>query len=293
MNESITSVGILHPGAMGVTVAASARNSGCDVYWVSEGRGERTRSRAEQAGLLDVGSLAELCRRCQLIVSVCPPEFAEYLVDQVVELNFRGTYLDANAVAPACKLRMAAKLVDQVVELNFRGTYLDANAVAPACKLRMAAKMEAAGIHFVDGGIIGLPPKANGETWLLLSGPQAAHIAPCFAKGPVEPDVIGAEIGKASAVKICYAAHNKGSIALATAMLATADHFGVLEEVRKQFNRRGSKLPQIEADIVRAIPKAWRWAPEMLEIAATFQAAGQPPGFHDAAGVLYSRVGEF
>ena len=31
-------IGILHPGEMGIFVAASAKNSGCDVYWTPEGR---------------------------------------------------------------------------------------------------------------------------------------------------------------------------------------------------------------------------------------------------------------
>jgi len=40
-------IGILHPGNMGISIAASAQNSGNTVYWVSEGRSSRTRERAE------------------------------------------------------------------------------------------------------------------------------------------------------------------------------------------------------------------------------------------------------
>jgi 3-hydroxyisobutyrate dehydrogenase-like beta-hydroxyacid dehydrogenase len=255
-------VGILHPGAMGVAVAASVKNSGCEVHWCSEGRGSRTRDRAEHAGLLEVATLAALCERCDLIISVCPPEFAESLAEDVVRLGFRGTYLDANAVAPARKQRMAVQ-------------------------------MEAAGIRFVDGGIIGLPPKKLGETWMLLSGPQAAEVATCFAAGPMEPEVIGAEIGQASAAKACFAAYNKGSIALAISVLRTADHYGVREDLERHWARRGAKFAQVETEIVRAAPKAWRWAPEMLELAATLDAAGESPKFHEAAATLFERLGDF
>src|SRR4051812_44767798 len=110
MTQAIHTVGILHPGAMGVTIAASACNSGCEVYWISEGRSKRTQARAEQAGLVDAGTLAELCGRCELIFSVCPPEFAESLVDDVLALNYKGTYLDANSLNPARKQRFAAKM---------------------------------------------------------------------------------------------------------------------------------------------------------------------------------------
>ena len=33
-------VGVLHPGQMGASVAATLRNSGHRVYWASGGRGE-------------------------------------------------------------------------------------------------------------------------------------------------------------------------------------------------------------------------------------------------------------
>jgi len=252
--------GILHPGAMGAAVAASARNGGCEVYWVSEGRSPRTLHRAE--GLRDAGTLKVLCELCPVIASICPPEFAEPLAEQV-----RAT--------------------------GFRGTFLDANALAPERKVRMAARMESAGIRFVDGGVIGLPPAGPGETWLILSGEAAPDLVEHFANGPITAEVIGTEVGRASALKMCFAAHNKGMIALRSAVLATAQHYGVLEDLKEQWTRRGLSLNTIEREIVRAAPKAWRWAPEMQEIAATLEAAGMPPEFHFAAAEIYNRLREF
>ena len=256
-------IGILHPGAMGAAVAVSVRNSGRDVYWVSAGRRAHTRQRAEDAGLIDASTLPALCGICAVIVSVCPPEFAESLADEVIAAGFRGTYLDANALAPARKLRMAER-------------------------------METSGIRFVDGGIIGLPPSENsGETWLCLSGAAAPDLAPFFANGPILAEVVGAEIGRASALKICFAAHNKGMIALRSALLATAQHYGVLDDLKTHWARRGLSIPTIEKEIQRAAPKAWRWEPEMHEIAATLEAAGMPGEFHQAAAEIYSRLREF
>jgi hypothetical protein len=40
-------------------------------------------------------------------------------------------------------------------------------------------------------------------------------------------------------------------------------------------------------------PKAWRFAGEMDEIAATFREAGLPPGFHDAAAEVFRRLSVF
>ena len=39
-------------------------------------------------------------------------------------------------------------------------------------------------------------------------------------------------------------------------------------------------------------PKAWRFAGEMREIAATFEAAGLPGGFHEAAALAYERMAD-
>ena len=93
-------IGILHPGQMGISVAASAQNSGHDVYWASEGRSAQTHERAEKFNLHDAHTLAELCETCSIIVSVCPPHAAEEVASQVLGHSFTGLYLDANAISP-------------------------------------------------------------------------------------------------------------------------------------------------------------------------------------------------
>ena len=74
-------IGILHPGEMGISVAASAKNSGHSVFWVSQGRSEATRTRAEQFDLRELRSLSELCdcETCSMNISVCPPKYASEL----------------------------------------------------------------------------------------------------------------------------------------------------------------------------------------------------------------------
>jgi len=254
-------IGILHPGEMGSVVAATLRNGGHEVCWVSEGRSHLTRARAESAGLADAGTLAHLSQTCPVILSVCPPEFA-------------------------------AVLAADVLAQGFHGTYLDANAISPAQKQQIAARMQARGVHFIDGGIIGLPPKARGQTWLYLSGENADSVACWFEAGPLEVEVIGTEVGKASALKMCYAAQNKGSVALLIAVMSAADRLGVLDHLRQTWSRPGGP-EKTDGHILRAAPKAWRWAPEMREIAATLEDAGMPPEFHQAAAEVYEMLRDF
>jgi 3-hydroxyisobutyrate dehydrogenase-like beta-hydroxyacid dehydrogenase len=256
-------VGILNPGDMGISVAATIHNSGHAVYWASEGRSPQTRARAEQHGLIDAGSLANICQTCAVIVSVVPPDAAEALAAQVLSQGFKGLFIDANAIAPGRAVRIG-----------------DA--------------MNAAGASFVDGGIIGGPAWKANTTWLYLSGEAAAEAADYFAAGPLETRVIGDAVGKASALKMCFAAYTKGTTALLSAVLAAAESLDVRAELEQQWSQNGSNFAEQSANSVRNVTaKAWRFAGEMEEIAATFAQAGLPDEFHLAAADIYRRMADF
>jgi 3-hydroxyisobutyrate dehydrogenase-like beta-hydroxyacid dehydrogenase len=256
-------VGILHPGEMGVSVAVSAQDSGHIVYWASEGRSSETHQRAQKYFLVDSGSLKKLCRSCSIIVSVCPPHAAEDAANQVMAHSFKGLYADLNAISP------------QRAE-------------------RIGQAMEEHGIAFVDGGIIGGPAWEAGATWLYLSGKQAQRVADCFSAGRLQTEVIGERVGKASALKMCYAAYTKGSTALLCAVLGAAESLNVREDLERQWSRDESGFAQHASQRARTVTaKAWRFAGEMEEIAATFAEAGMPGGFHNAAAEVYQRLAEF
>jgi 3-hydroxyisobutyrate dehydrogenase-like beta-hydroxyacid dehydrogenase len=193
-----------------------------------------------------------------------------------------------------CPPHAAAEVADQVVACGFKGIYADANAVSPQTARRIGRSMREAGARFVDGGIIGGPAWKPGTTWLYLSGQDAEEVAACFAAGPFETEIISDEIGKASALKMCYSANSKGKTALMCAMVAAADEMGVRDALVKQWSRHGSDMAESAfATVSRATAKAWRFAGEMDEIAATFEAAGLPGGFHRAAGDVYRRIARF
>lgn len=259
----MTNLGILHPGQMGISVAATAKQSGCTVYWVGAGRSAQSHARATQQGLQDAGSLADFCRTCEIIVSICPPHAAEEVAGEVMALGFKGIFVDANAIAP----QRAQSIASQVTS---------------------------GGATFVDGGIIGNPAWKPGTTWLYLSGPAAEQVAACFAAGPLGTEVMGNEIGKASALKMCYAAYTKGSTALLTAVVGAAEALGVRDALMAEWGRGGSTAGQENERKVREVTaKAWRFTGEMEEIAATFAAAGMPSGFHEAAADIYQRLAGF
>jgi 3-hydroxyisobutyrate dehydrogenase-like beta-hydroxyacid dehydrogenase len=256
----MTTVGVLHPGDMGGVVGACAAAAGARVVWASEGRGAGTRARATAAGLDDVGGLDALVAESDVILSICPPHAALELAREVAARRFTGLYVDANAVAPA--------------------TAREIGAVA-----------EGGGATFVDGGLIGPPPRAAGSTRLYLSGREAKRAVALFESSALEAIAVSDNPGAASALKMAYAAYTKGSSALLMAIRALAAREGVDDALLGEWRRSQPDLPRrSEAAARDNARKAWRFVGEMEEIAATFEAAGLPGGFHQAAATIYQRL---
>ncbi|VCU68129.1 NAD binding domain of 6-phosphogluconate dehydrogenase [Pigmentiphaga humi] len=250
---------ILHPGAMGAAVGASLRAAGRRVVWASAGRSAATVQRAQAAGLEDLGTLEAAVRAADIVFSICPPHNAVDLARTVAGLGFRGIYADANAVSPS--------------------TAQEIRAVA-----------EGAGARFLDGGIIGLPPRKPGTTRLFLAGPDAAATAALFEGGLLHAVALDGPPGSASALKICFAAWSKGSTALLGAIRALARHEGAEQALLAEWERTNPGLVARSEEIAQKAEKAWRWVGEMEEIAATFRQAGLPDGFHLAAADIYTRL---
>jgi 3-hydroxyisobutyrate dehydrogenase-like beta-hydroxyacid dehydrogenase len=257
-------VGILHPGDMGAFIGAMARQNGHTVYWASEGRSPATRVRAERAGLRDARTLPALCAASSVIVSVCPPHAAEVVANDVAAYGFQGMYVDANAIAPQ---RSAG----------------------------LAEVLEEAGIDYVDGALIGGPAWEAGQTTdLFLSGARALTAAQLLGNGKLSARVLGPAPGQASALKMCYAAYTKGTTALLGAILAAADALDVRAPLVEQWSQDDPDFAaKTKQRVRRGAAKAWRFAGEMDEIAATFRAVGLPDGFHTAAAELFQRQAGF
>ncbi len=256
-------IGLLHPGAMGVTVGAAALAGGARVVWASEGRSAPTRERSIQAGLHDVGSLESLVTQSAVILSVCPPAAAEKQANAVAAHRFSGVYVDANAVSPHTARTIAAV---------FANTPAD----------------------FVDGGLIGPPARSPGTTRLYLSGARAGEVASLFAETALAAHPLGAPAGAASALKMAYASYTKGVTALLAAIHSLADAEGVRDALLHEW---AQSQPDLAKRSERSIPasalKAWRFVGEMQEIARTFEAVGLPGDFHRGAAEIYKRLATF
>ena len=248
--------GFLHPGAMGASLATVCRG---DRLWCGNGRSDATRSRARAAGMQDVGSLDELIARADVIVSVCPPGAAIEVAEAVSSAGFDGTYVDANAIAPATARSIGAHFA-----------------------------------KFVDGGVVGPPVRAAGTTRLYLSGDLAHDVAALWNDTLLETRVVGGGAGAASAVKVCFAAWTKGTAALLLAIRALAAAENIESALLAEW---ATSQPGLDEQSTRAAagnaPKAWRFAGELDEIAEAFASHELPDGFATAASEVYQRLAEF
>ena len=248
---------------MGASIAAAVRQTGRTVYWVSEGRSEESRKRAEKADLTDAGSLAEMAKRCGMVLSVCPPEFSRDVAASVADSGFEGIYVDANAISP-----------DRSREVG--------------------AILESSGISYVDGGIVGGPNFGEGRSFLYLAGVLASRVPEVFEGSGLNVVVLDGPLGLASALKMCYAAWTKGTKALLGGILSVAEKENVRDKLVQQWKVSQKPLyEKAEAQVRQTTAKAWRFAGEMEEIADTFVTAGLPEGFHRAAAEIYRRQARF
>lgn len=253
-------IGILHPGEMGCTVGASAAMTGNAVFWYSKDRSQRTRDRAAAVGLHEIANYSEFCNQCDIVVSVCPPQNCMTIAEELSQSHFNGVFVEANAVSPMKVQQMAALFADRPVE-------------------------------FVDGGLVGPPVRKEGTTVLYLSGKAARQVAELFACSPLGTYVIDSTIGNASALKMCFAAYTKGSAALTASILSVADGFGINEALNHAWGIEA--VEERMKNIQRIAGRAWRWEPEMHEIADTLASRSLPDGFHRAAAELFKRMSEF
>jgi 3-hydroxyisobutyrate dehydrogenase-like beta-hydroxyacid dehydrogenase len=258
-------VGIVSAGAMGSAVGAAYRAAGSRVVTTVAGRSERTVDLAGAAGLELLPDLGRVVAEADLVLSIAPPDQARTIAEDVVA---------------AAERTGARPLVS------------DWNAISPATAQEVAGILLAAGLELVDGSISGGPPRADYRTRVYVSGARATELAD---SGPAWLDVrvVGAEVGLASAVKMCTASVYKGHSALLAHALVTAHANGVLAEVlddlRDSYPRQIDRAARL---LAVSTTKAGRYVGEMREIAATQASAGLTPALFEAMAEVYGRLAE-
>ncbi|MET8682505.1 DUF1932 domain-containing protein, partial [Streptomyces sp. NPDC004647] len=139
--------------------------------------------------------------------------------------------------------------------------------------------------------VIGSPPSESKTPRLYLSGPEnaLAAVAVLFEDTAVEPHLLAGGIGKASALKLAYSSYQKASRALASVAYALASDHGVEEELLDIATDRTTSYLAEPAYIPKVAARAWRWAPEMREVASALNEASLPTELAEASASVMER----
>ncbi|UGY92408.1 NAD(P)-dependent oxidoreductase [Streptomyces gobiensis] len=250
----MTTVTLLHPGAMGVAIGAQAARSGATVLWFPAERSAATKARAEAAGLTPAADLPTALAASDIVLSVCPPAAAEDVAAIVASHAFNGVYVDANAISPE---RMR----------------------------RIADRQQAQGATPVDGAIIGPAPRGTATARLYLAGhtPAVTQAAALFTGTQVTARPLDKPLGAASALKMAFGGYQKAARTLAAVSHALAATHDVTEELTAE-GRTMAAAVLADTDYLPSVAaRAWRWGPEMHEVANALREAGLPPDLAQAA----------
>lgn len=263
---STKSVGIMSPGEMGSAIGKILSDSGCDVVTCLEGRSNLSRLRAREAGMRDLQSVDQLVIETDLILSVLVPSKA---------------------------LALAELIAGSIRRTGCHPAYVDLNAIAPQTVMRINTVMTNVGITFIDGGIIGSPPKAGrSNTRIYCSGPNTSALEP-LVQSELDIRLVGSSIGQASGLKMVYAASTKGITALWTELLVVAKALGLNEALMDEFKISGANISEVLNRRIPSMPRrARRWIGEMEEIALTFESVGLTPQMLLGAADMYRLVSE-
>jgi len=261
----LRTVGIMSPGDMGSAVGQTLAKHGLTVIAALGERSARTRALAAEAGIADVGTLENLVRQADVVMSILDPDAA---------------IVAAQRVAEAMKSTGAKPL------------YADCNSIAVQSARKIGEIMNAVGAPFAEASIIGAPPRVPNKTRIYASGPRAEDFAQLKQFGlDVRP--LGPEEGKAKAIKICYATITKGTQALFTESLVSAKRLGVFDVLVAEFETSQKALLKYAQDGLQQMPpKAHRWIGEMNELAATYQGIGLTPRMLAGAADMYRDVSQ-
>ncbi len=261
---TVETVGVMSPGDMGSGVGGVLKKNGLRVLTALDGRSDASKQRAAEEGFVDVGSLDELVKQSDLVLSILVPSEA---------------------------LSFAQDIAEAIVRTDSKIAVADCNAVSPATGAKIAEIITPAGGKFIDAGIIGPSPRRGAAPRFYASGEHAHILGELDGKG-IDVPVMDGPIGRASGLKMVYAALTKGMAALHASTLMTATSLGLYDDLIKELelSQTGTLAAMDRVKTISA--QAFRWIGEMEEIAATFEDAGATPKIHTGAAETFQQIAD-
>ncbi len=158
--------------------------------------------------------------------------------------------------------------------------FLDVNSASPGAKRAAAARIAQGAGRYVEAAVMTAVPPYRLKVPLLLGGPAAGALAPLLHDLGFAARVASAELGVASATKMCRSVMIKGLEAMVIESFIAARHFGVEDAVIASL---GETFPGIDWEkqaayfFQRVIEHGRRRSEELREAAVTVREAKLEP----------------
>jgi len=218
----------------------------------------------------DLKTLSEGNRQAKLAeFAACRVAPSETLADALGTADCVISVVTADQALAAAEAATASLRPDSL--------YLDFNSVAPETKCEAARLVARAGAHYVDVAVMAPVHPKRLATPLLLSGEQAERAAHCLTRcGFTDLRTVGADVGRASTIKMIRSIMIKGAEALTACCALAASRAGVLDEITTSLGSEWES--KVDYNLDRMLTHGQRRAAEMDEVVKTLAALSLDPG---------------
>ena len=203
----------------------------------------------------------------------------------------------AELVISAVTASQAVPVAQSCAAALVRDAYLlDLNSASPGAKIKAAGIVDAAGGRYVEGAVMTSVPPHRSQVPLLLGGPHAAALQPLLTSLGFKPQVHSAELGVASATKMCRSVVVKGLEAMLIESFTTARHYGVEDAVIASLQETFPGMDwekQAAYFFQRVIEHGRRRSEEVLEVAQTVREAGMEAFSASGTAQRQAQVADF
>ncbi|CAN0452421.1 MAG: 3-hydroxyisobutyrate dehydrogenase [Mameliella sp.] len=171
--------------------------------------------------------------------------------------------------------------------------WFDCNSCSPGTKRRSAEVIEAAGGRYVDVAVMAPVYPKRHQVPLLISGPHSDVAEAVLKAFDMRPRQMGADVGRASTIKMLRSVMIKGMEALTAECFLSARRAGVEEEVIGSLEASDPDINWRERgayNLERMMVHGARRSAEMVEVAVTVDELGLGGGMASAAAEWQGRI---
>jgi 3-hydroxyisobutyrate dehydrogenase-like beta-hydroxyacid dehydrogenase len=259
-------VGVIGFGEVGSTFSNTMAKRGAqilvyDELFEQEGGVSALSDRIQHEGV-EFTTLPDVLSRSEMILSVVTTQVAEVLAKQIA------------------------------LQLRPQQIYVDLNSTSPLVKKRIGQIIEAVGVDFVEGAILGAVGAMGASVRILMAGEKGEQVAEFLKKLGLNTAFYSDEVGKASTFKMLRSIFSKGLEALMLELMITGRRAGIEGDLWEDVTDFMTENPfdRVVENWIRTHAVAYeRRYHEMVQVVETMREIGVEPIMASATELYFKR----